>query len=36
MHWFQGIEGHVLLWSNLADSSMVTDHFEKYIRQLLL
>ena len=36
MHWFRGIEGNVLLWRNIGDSSVVTEHFEKYIRQFLV
>lgn len=36
MHWFRGIEGHVLLWQDINDSSIATSHFEKYIRRFLL
>ncbi len=34
-HWFQGIEGHVLLWRNAQDSREVTHHFDRHIRPLL-
>ena len=36
MHWFRGIEGNVLLWQNIGDSSVVTGHFEEHICQFLL
>lgn len=36
MHWFLGIERHVLLWQNRSVPSYVTDHFDKHICQLLL
>ena len=35
MHWFLDIEGHVLLWRDRSVASEVTDHFDRYIRQLL-
>ena len=36
MHWFCGIEGHVLLWRNTRDGREVTGHFERHIRPLLV
>lgn len=35
MHWFQGMERHVLLWKNVKDRKPVIEHFEKHIRPLL-
>ena len=35
MHWFKGIEGHVLLWKNIKDGQPVIEHFKKHIRPLL-
>ena len=35
MHWFRGIERHVLLWENVRDVAAVTDHFDQHIRPLL-
>ena len=35
MHWFQGIERHVLLWKNVKDRQPIIEHFEKHIRPLL-
>ena len=35
MHWFQGIESHVLLWEDITDYTPVIDHFEQYIQPLL-
>ena len=36
MHWFQGIERHVLLWQNVRDQTAVIDHFENHIKPLLV
>ena len=36
MHWFRGVERHVLLWQDRSVTSYVTDHFDNHIRQLLL
>ena len=36
MHWFRGIEKHVLLWKNVRDRNAVINHFEQYIRPLLV
>lgn len=35
MHWFQGIEAHVLLWKKVHDHAAVTNHFDQHIRPLL-
>lgn len=35
MHWFRGIEAHVLLWKNVHDVDVVRNHFDQHIRQLL-
>jgi len=35
LHWFQGIEGHVLLWDDLENYVPVINHFENHIRPLL-
>ena len=35
LHWFQGIEAHVLLWENITDYRPVVDHFEEHIQPLL-
>lgn len=35
LHWFKGIEGHVLLWQDLNDEKALLDHFAKHIRPLL-
>lgn len=34
-HWFQGIEGHLLLWKSIGDFNPVIDHFERHIRPML-
>lgn len=34
-HWFQGVEGHVLLWQSRSTSLLVS-HFERHILPLLL
>ena len=36
MHWFLGVEHHVLLWKDRSEASHVTDHFDRHIRQLLI
>lgn len=36
MHWFQGIEGHVLLWPDMIDYNPVINHFEEHIQGLLV
>ena len=35
MHWFRGIEPHVLLWENVRDHGAVTAHLDAHIRPLL-
>lgn len=35
LHWFRGIEGHVLLWENIEDSAALVNHFDHHIRNLL-
>ena len=35
LHWFRGIEGHVLLWEDLDDEKALLDHFDRHIRPLL-
>ena len=35
MHWFQGIEPHVLLWKQVRDHHAITEHFDKHILPLL-
>ena len=34
-HWFQGMEGHLLLWQDIEERKPVIEHFEKHIRPLL-
>ena len=34
-HWFQGMEGHLLLWEDIGERKPVVEHFEKHIRPLL-
>lgn len=36
MHWFRGVEEHVLLWANRRVASQVTEHFDRFIRPLLI
>lgn len=36
LHWFQGIEPHVLLWRRIDDYRPVIDHFESHIQPLLI
>lgn len=36
MHWFRGVEGHVLLWEDIEDSTALVNHFEQHIRCLLV
>lgn len=35
LHWFRGIEPHLLLWENVRDYDAVTGHFDECIRPLL-
>ena len=35
-HWFQGMEGHLLLWQDIGERKPVIEHFEKHIRPLLV
>ncbi len=34
MHWFRGVEPHVLLWHPFTDSTLL-DHFERHILPLV-
>ena len=35
-HWFLGLEPHLLLWKSVDDHDVLIDHFERFIRPLLL
>ena len=36
MHWFRGVEAHLLLWEDINDPAVVTHHFDTHIRPLLV
>ena len=36
LHWFRGVESHVLLWQDITDYEPLIGHFENHIRPLLM